>query len=91
MSRMTLPAMNHSPIHVEDAEVHRVGLAGAAALPGIARDQELVARHVDRIEGDLEELALTGIELGVDQHPGLAALVPVFGHPVVDDTCPCSK
>src|SRR5947209_5835659 len=72
-------------MHVEDAEGLGIGRAGAAALPGIARDQELVARYVERIEGNLEQLALAGIELGVDQQPRLAVLVPVFGDPMVEE------
>ena len=55
------------------------------SLPGVARHQELLARHVERIEGDGEQLALALIELGVDQHPALLALVPVFRDPVVDE------
>ena len=63
----------------------RVGLAGAAPLPGVARDQELIARHVERIEGDAKQLALALVELGVNQRPTLRALVPAFGDPMVDE------
>ena len=58
-------------VHVEDTERARIGLAVAAELPGVARHQELVARHVERIEGDTEQLALALVELGIDQHPAL--------------------
>ena len=73
------------PVHVEDAEGLGSALPARQQLPGVAGDQELVARHVERIEGDPEQLALAGVELGVDQHPALRALVPVFGHPMVDE------
>ena len=58
-------------VHVEDGEGARIGLAAAAELPGVARHQELIARHVERIEGDAEQLALALVELGVDQDPAL--------------------
>jgi hypothetical protein len=71
------------PVHVEDAEGGRVGLAAAAELPGVACDHELIARHVERVERHLEEFALAGVELRIDQHPALLRLVPVLRHPMV--------
>jgi hypothetical protein len=55
------------------------------ALPGFSGNQELIARRVARIERDVEQRALTGIQLGVEQLPALLGVVPEFGHPMIDE------
>ena len=60
-----------------------IGLPGAAHLPGHAAGDELIARHVEGIEGDVERLALEGIQLGIHQVPAPLVGVPDLGDPVV--------
>jgi hypothetical protein len=75
----------YEPEAAQIGDPEALGIDGPAAtpLPSIARDDELRARHVERIEGDMQESALGGVELGVDQVPGGAVLIPHLAHPVI--------
>jgi hypothetical protein len=50
-----------------------------------ACDQELPVRHVERIEGEAEELALARVQLRIDHDPAPLLLIPVFGDPMVEE------
>ena len=40
-------------------------------------------RHIERIDGDMEDLALVNVHLRIDQRPALLGVVPIFRDPVV--------
>ena len=71
--------------HVQDPEGLRIGLAIAAQAPCVAGHQEPVARHLQRVEVDVEQGALTVVDLGIGQDPPPAGFVEVLRHPVVDE------
>src|ERR1700693_5938440 len=60
-----------------------VGETGAAHLPRVAGDDELVARGVERIEIDVQCFALDRVALSVHQYPALLAGIPILAHPMV--------
>src|SRR5262249_9561027 len=61
----------------------RIDGSGAAPLPRVARDDEAIMRNVERVEIQLEGLALHRIELRIDQYPAPLGRVPVLGNPVI--------
>ena len=73
------------PVHVEDAEGVGIGRAGAAALPGIARHQELVARHVERIEGILNSSRWRASSWASTSTQALRSSFQYSRHPVVEE------
>src|SRR5262249_53977537 len=77
-----VPAHEPQAAQVEDAEALRILRSAAAALPRVARHQELRARDVEWVERNPEQLALYGIELRVDEPPRPRALVPDPADPV---------
>ena len=61
---------------VEDAELRRIGVSRAALRPGVARDHEAVARHVEEVEVDRQLRPLQLVDLRIDENP--AALSALF-------------
>src|SRR5512143_1570201 len=70
-------------VHVKDAKLIGIGLARAAHLPGPAPRNELVTRHIQWTERDLQSFALDLIQLRVDQDPASLRRVPDLAYPVV--------
>src|ERR1700719_1546229 len=68
---------------MREPEIARVGATSAAHLPGVAGDDETVARHVERIEIDVERFSQDRIELCVHEDPSLLTCVPILAHPMI--------
>ena len=52
-----------------DPEALRIRGSVPAALPPVARHQELSARYIERIEGDPKHPELKRVELRIDELP----------------------
>ena len=62
-----IPLHKIDAVHIEDAKLIGVCLSAATHLPGCAAGDELVARHIQRVEGYVQDVLLQLIELWIDQ------------------------
>jgi hypothetical protein len=71
---------------LKNTERRRIGLSRAALRPGIARDHEAIARHIEQVEIGVQLRPLQFVDLRINQHPARFLGIPVFADPMVLET-----
>jgi hypothetical protein len=66
------------PVHGENAECRRIGLTRAALRPGIARDDEAIAWHIEQVEIRVQLRPLKFVDLRVNENPTRFRGIPIF-------------
>ena len=75
--------MKSQPCHSKMPNWSGSEAVAPAHQPGLPTGDELAGRHVERVEANMQRLALEGVELGVDHDPAPLTGVQILHHPVV--------